>query len=149
MEHFRLHGDYEHTLDEKGRLTLPARYRKYFEEGVVLAKLPDGDPCVLVFHPDSWAEYEQKHIEPLDGFTSRRDRWKTRAIFQNMAQVVPDRQGRVLLPGHFIQELALSGKVKIVGHGNFLEIWNPTVFSACLDEWDQEQGRERSAERQA
>jgi MraZ protein len=149
MDLFRLHGDYEHTLDEKGRLTLPARYRKYFEEGTVLAKLPDSDPCVLVFHPDAWAEYESRHIAPLNDFTNRKDRWKTRIIFKNMSQLVPDRQGRVLIPAHFIKELGLSGKVRIIGHGNFLEIWNPATFLECLEEWEAEDDGEEAEEGRA
>jgi MraZ protein len=130
-----LSGEFDHTLDPKGRVTLPARYREYFQDGVMLVRLPNGDPCISVFHPDSWAEFDQKYLEARDFFENEADRWSTRDIYKNQDYMEPDKAGRVLLPAKRIAELGLSGKVKIIGVRSHLEIWDPDTLAAA------EQGR--------
>ena len=130
-----LSGEFDHTLDPKGRVTLPARYREYFQKGAVLVRLPKREPCISVFHPESWAEFDQKYLEPGDFFQSEADRWSTRDIYKTCDEVEPDKQGRVLLSAQSIKELGLSGKVKILGVRTHLEIWDPETFAAA------EQGR--------
>jgi MraZ protein len=125
-----LSGEFDHTLDPKGRVTLPARYREHFRDGVVLVRLPDREPCISVFHPDSWMEFDQKHLEAKDFFENADDRWSVRDIYRNQDYVDPDAQGRVLLPAQRIKELGLSGKVKIIGVGTHLEIWDPETLAA-------------------
>lgn len=129
MSEFLLSGTFEHTLDPKGRVTLPARYRGHFQAGAVLVRLPDGEPCVRVFHPDAWDKYDGKHIEPLDTFNNPADAWRARSIYMNQDLVEPDGQGRVLL-GRHIKEIGLSGKVIIIGARTHLEIWDPDTFAA-------------------
>ena len=68
MQRILLSGEFDHAVDPKGRVTLPARYREYFEKGVVLVRFPGKEPCVSVFHPESWEEFDAKNIEPLDVF---------------------------------------------------------------------------------
>jgi MraZ protein len=130
MQQLLLSGEFDHALDPKGRVTLPARYRDYFEHGAVLVRFPGKEPCVSVFHPDSWREFDAKNIEPLDVFENEDDEWRMRDIYTNQDHVEPDRQGRVLLPSLRIKELGLSGKVKIIGVRTHLEIWNPDTLAA-------------------
>jgi MraZ protein len=137
MERLLLRGEFEHTLDPKGRVTLPARYRDYFSSGAVLVRFPDGQPCLCVFHPDSWDEFDKKYIEPLDVFKNEADDWHTRRLYRNQDEVEPDRQGRVLIPAQRIKDLGLSGKVKILGVRTHLEIWNPETLAGL----DEERGR--------
>ena len=129
MQRELLSGEFDHTLDPKGRITLPARYRDYFSGGAVLVRLQDKEPCVRVYHPDAWLEFDEKYIEPLNVFESETDSWRTRNIYRNQDRVDPDRQGRVLIPAQRIQELGLSGKVKIIGNRTHLEIWNPATLA--------------------
>jgi transcriptional regulator MraZ len=126
-----LSGEFDHTLDPKGRVTLPARYREYFQKGVILVRLPNGEPCVSVFRPESWAEFDQKYLESRDFFENETDRWRARDIYKNQDFVEPDRQGRVLLSSKHIKELGLSGKVKIIGVRTHLEIWDPDTLAAA------------------
>lgn len=128
MERVLLSGEFDHTLDPKGRVTLPACYREYFARGVVLVRLYEDEPCLRVYHPDAWDEFDAKYIEPLNVFESETDRWRTRWIYRNMTEVEPDRQGRVLLAAQRIKELELAGKVKIIGNRTHLEIWNPVTY---------------------
>jgi MraZ protein len=130
MKRMLLSGEFDHTLDPKGRVTLPARYREYFEDGAVLVRFLDREPCICVFRSESWEEFDAKHVEPLDVFESGADDWRTRMTYKNQDPVEPDRQGRVLLPAHRIKELGLSGKVKIIGNRTHLEIWDPDTLAA-------------------
>ena len=138
MQRMLLSGEFDHTLDPKGRVTLPARYREYFKDGVVLVRFHDNEPCVRVYHPDEWNEFDAKYIEPLNVFESEADSWRTRSIYRNQDRLEPDRQGRVLLPSQRIKELGLTGKVKILGNRTHLEIWNPATLA--LLEHEQEGG---------
>jgi MraZ protein len=130
MQRILLAGEFDHTLDPKGRITLPARYREYFQEGVVLVRFQDNEPCIRVYHPDSWGEFDAKYIEPLNVFESEADSWRARGIYESLDPVEADRQGRVLIPSQRIKELGLSGKVKIIGNRTHLEIWNPETYAA-------------------
>jgi MraZ protein len=130
MQRLLLSGTFDHTLDPKGRVTLPARYREHFQHGAVLVRFPGGEPCISVFHPDAWSDFDAKHLEPLDEFESSRDGWKTRMIYMNQDLVEPDRQGRVLLPAHHVKDLGLAGKVTIIGSRTHLEIWDPTTLAS-------------------
>jgi MraZ protein len=125
-----LSGEFDHTLDPKGRITLPARYREYFQRGAVLVRLQENEPCVRVYHPESWTEFDAKYIEPLNAFESEADNRRTRRIYSGLDLVEPDKQGRVLIPAKRIDELGLSGKVKILGNRTHLEIWNPDTYAA-------------------
>lgn len=130
MQRILLAGDFDHTLDPKGRITLPARYREYFQRGAVLVRLQDNEPCVRVYHPESWEEFDAKYIEPLNVFENEEHSWRARAIYESLDPVEPDRQGRILIPSQRIKELGLSGKVKIIGNRTHLEIWNPETYAA-------------------
>jgi MraZ protein len=134
MARLLLSGEFDHALDGKGRVTLPARYREYFQEGAVLVRFQDREPCIRVYHPDEWAEFDGKYLEDLDVFGNQRDSWTMRAIYRNQDRVEPDRQGRVLLPPKRVQELGLSGKVKILGNRTHLEIWDPVTLAALEQE---------------
>jgi len=125
-----LSGEFDHALDPKGRVTLPARYRDYFRGGVVLVRFPDREPCISVFHPDSWEGFDEKYLESQNFFDSSADRWSTRRIYKNQDFVEPDAQGRILLPAKRINELGLNGKVKIIGVRTHLEIWDPETLTA-------------------
>jgi MraZ protein len=130
MQRMLLSGEFDHTLDPKGRITLPARYRDYFRDGVVLVRFQDNEPCVRVYHPDAWDEFDAKYLEPLNVFENEEDSWRTRSIYRNQDTLELDRQGRVLLPSQRVKELGLSGKVKIIGNRTHLEIWDPDTLAA-------------------
>jgi MraZ protein len=134
MQRPLLSGTFDHALDPKGRVTLPARYREYFRHGAVLVRFQDKEPCVRVYHPDAWDEYDARFIEPLNTFENEADSWRTRLIYKNQDFVEPDAQGRVLIPAKRIKELGLSGKVTIIGNRTHLEIWDPETLAALEKE---------------
>jgi MraZ protein len=137
MDEVLLSGTFEHTLDPKGRVTLPARYRQYFQNGVVLVRFPRGEPCISVFHPQTWMKYDARNIEPLDTFNDADAAWRAREIYMNQDEVEPDGQGRVLLGRQIADKLGLSGKVIIIGARTHLEIWDPDTFAERLQQMER------------
>jgi MraZ protein len=134
MDDFSLSGTFDHSLDPKGRVTLPARYREHFQHGVVLVRLPGGEPCIDVYHPATWERFDDKYIEPLNVFENKKDAWTARTIYMNQDRVEPDAQGRVLLSARQIKEVGLAGKVTIIGARDHLEIWDPETFARRQEE---------------
>jgi MraZ protein len=133
MQRTVLAGEFEHVLDDKGRLTLPAKYRKTFEDGAYMVRLLDEEPSIRVYDQQGWNDFDKRYLEPLQEYGSQDETWQIRNVFRNLYDVAPDKAGRILLPGSFIEELGLEGKVKIVGNRTHLEIWNPDTLAA-LDE---------------
>ena len=139
MKEFVLFGEYEHSIDDKGRVTLPAKFREHFERGVYLAlHVEEGAPCATVFPEDAWLEYVAAKIQPREESGSRADNRIVRDIYRDLEKVEPDRQGRVLVPSKFSQKLALSGKVIILGRRDRLEIWDPETLERYDAEGEQE-----------
>ncbi len=147
MQRTRLFGTYEHSVDSKGRVTLPADFREHFASGAVLARLPVQPHCVMVFNEDDWREYEERYIDPLNTYDDFEDDWDSRFIFSRMSSCVPDKQGRVsVLQAGISEGLDLVGKVMILGNRNRLEIWNPATLAEETEKYQQRKAR-RDAKR--
>lgn len=114
-------GEFSHTIDDKGRLTLPAKYRTELANGVVLTRGLDG--CLFVFTLAEWERVVQglQHLS----FTQKTARDFSRFIFSGATDVIPDRQGRILVPNYLREYSALDGEVTIIGINDRLEIWQP------------------------
>ena len=119
-------GEYEHTLDEKGRLTLPSRLRSYFEGGIVVTK--GVDRCLFAFPPEEWATFKANIKANAD--LSARGRQLSRMFFSMAFEATLDRQGRVLIPTKLARYAGLQRDVTVTGVDDRLEIWD-------TGEWDQ------------
>jgi MraZ protein len=137
-------GAHEHTLDEKGRITLPAKLRDSFAEGLVLTRGMDG--CVFAYAKDDWAAHVESRLAALDPL-SRDDRMMQRHFFSGAAEVTLDRQGRMMMPGALIAHAKLERDVVIAGVFDHLEIWDRAAWRSQLE--DAEGGMEDVAERLA
>lgn len=119
-------GIYEHTLDDRGRVALPARYRQDFLAGAILTLGPEG--CVEVYTPEGFQHMSDEFAAaPATTLRGRRVR---RAFDAQSYDAELDRQGRILVPQRFRQIAALNGAVTIVGRRECLEIWNPERWAA-------------------
>jgi MraZ protein len=136
MGELLLSGTFEHTLDAKGRVTLPARYREHFKAGAVLVCPPDNEPCVSVFHPDAWTVFDGKFIEPRDVVKNKTEAWMNRTTYMNKFDADLDGQGRVLIPSPHIKRAKLSGRVTIIGVRTHLEIWDPDTLAQRLEQME-------------
>jgi MraZ protein len=136
-------GEYEHTLDDKNRLTLPARFREAFSGGVVVTRGLDG--CL---HAYSRADFESlveptRSLDPL----SREARLVQRYFFSGAADAEPDKQGRVMIPAALIKSAGLRREVVVAGVYDHAEIWDRAAWRAHLEE--MEGSAEHVAERLA
>ena len=121
-------GTYEHTVDDRGRVAIPARYRHEFAEGVVLTLGPEG--CVEVYTPSGFAKMSDLvAAEPATTPEGRRSR---RRFDAQSWDAELDRQGRILMPTHLREAAGLQGPVIIAGRRECLEIWNPERWAREL-----------------
>ena len=123
-------GFYDHTLDDRGRVALPARYRHEFESGAVMTMSPDG--CVQVYTQSAFLEKSEEGAN--DSSWSRNGRNKRRIFDAFSFDVELDRQGRILVPAKFRDSAGLEGPVVIAGVRECLEIWNPERWETILEQ---------------
>jgi MraZ protein len=122
-------GTYEHTIDEKGRLTLPARFRDALGEGVVLARGLDRN--VAVYPRETWKMTVEARISALDPL-SREARELRRFFFSGAAEADLDRQGRILVPAVLTRHAGLEREAVVAGNHDHLELWNPGAWEQHL-----------------
>lgn len=122
------YGAYEHSIDEKSRLTLPARFRHSLAGGVVLARGIERN--VDVYPAATWHERTAR-IADLDSL-SREAREMKRYVFAGAAVAELDGQGRVLVPGHLTEHAGLSKEVVVIGVHDHVEVWDRAAWSAHL-----------------
>ena len=137
-------GEYEHTIDEKNRLTLPAKFRQRFGDGAVLTRGMDG--CLYAYTREDWERLVDDRLRSLDTL-SREARLVHRFFFSGAAEADLDRQGRVMLPAALIETANLKREVVVAGVFDHLEIWDRSAWREHLKE--VEGSAERVAERLA
>jgi MraZ protein len=123
-------GEFIHTIDEKGRLAIPARFRDDLEGGLVVTR--GIDPCLAIYPMKAWKRLAKK-VSALP-VTDRRARAFRRLVFANASDLIPDRQGRVLIPPHLREYAGLDGEVVVTGLNTYVEVWN-------TDSWGEERKR--------
>jgi len=117
-------GEYDHTIDDKGRLTVPARFRAELAEGLVVTR--GMDRCLLIYPIQEWYRlFERVTALPLN---DRRARAIRRRLLSAASDVAPDSQGRVLIPPRLRTYASLSGDVIVAGNGTYIEVWNPQMW---------------------
>ncbi|TMJ98096.1 MAG: division/cell wall cluster transcriptional repressor MraZ [Actinobacteria bacterium] len=124
-------GEYEHTLDDKNRLTFPARFRQAFSGGLVVTRGMDG--CLFVFTQDDWERFVAVRLEGLDPF-SKEARQLGRFIFSAAAEAELDKQGRIPLPPALVQHARLGRDVVVAGVRDHVEIWDRGAWREHLKE---------------
>jgi MraZ protein len=124
------YGEYEHAIDDKNRLTLPARFRHSLAGGIVLARGIERN--IDVYPSDSWHENTAR-IAELDSL-SREAREMKRYVFGGAAVAELDRQGRVLLPQHLAEHAGITKDVVVTGVHDHVEIWDRAAWAAHLSD---------------
>ncbi|HEX2110329.1 MAG TPA: division/cell wall cluster transcriptional repressor MraZ [Gaiellaceae bacterium] len=124
-------GEYEHALDDKNRVTLPARFREAFADGVFVAR--GIDPCLLVYPPDGWTRFVDEQMAGLNPF-SREARQMSRYLFAGTVETDLDKQGRVMLPPPLLEHAKLRRGVVVAGVRDHLELWDPTAWRREIDD---------------
>jgi len=118
-------GEYQHSLDEKGRLIIPSRLRDGLGERFVVTK--GLDTCLFVYPEPEWDSLEAKlRALPL---TSADVRSFVRLLFAGATVCELDKQGRILLPPHLRDHARLERDAVILGVANRVEIWDKSIWS--------------------
>lgn len=117
------YGEYLHSIDRKGRLILPAKFREvakgsFIEKFFVTRGL---DKCLFMFSEEEWRSQESKF--KAISFTKQQARTFNRLYFSGAVEVAPDKQGRILLPPYLKDFAEIKKDVVIVGVSNRIEIW--------------------------
>jgi MraZ protein len=118
-------GKYEHSLDSKGRVILPAKFRPQFERGGYVTQHSEG--CLALWTP---GEFERQ-MEGMQerAASGRADRNRARLWASNSAEVEIDRQGRMAIPAHLRSFAGLDADVLVHGAIDRVELWNPSAWS--------------------
>jgi MraZ protein len=124
-------GEYEHTLDDKNRLTLPARFREAFGEGGIVTRGMDG--CLFLFTRDAWERFVSVRLEGLDPF-SKEAREISRFYFSGAAEAEPDKQGRISVPPALLKHAKLAREVIVAGVRDHIEIWDRAAWRQHLEQ---------------
>jgi transcriptional regulator MraZ len=124
-------GTFDHTLDAKNRLTVPARYRSLLAEGVVLATPVDLLPCVGVWRAEDYEAYTRRALEGQPAISARRAEL-ARFLYGGSHDVDLDAAGRIMIPSSLREAAGLAKDVKVVGAGERLELWDATGWNGHL-----------------
>jgi MraZ protein len=134
-------GEYTHTIDDKGRLTIPAKFRGDLAAGLVVTR--GFDQNLMIFTLQGWQDMaEQILSRPLGDEDVRAFR---RRVFSGAVDLSPDRQGRIVLPNYLRDFAAIDGEVIVAGMYNYVEVWNVSAWdsvretvenSADANRWD-------------
>jgi len=113
-------GEYQHSLDNKGRITIPARFREELGETFIATKGLDN--CLFLYPMSEWKSVEQK-LKSLP-FTRGDVRAFVRFFFAGACECETDKQGRILLPAGLREYAGIDREVVIIGVGNRVEVWS-------------------------
>ncbi len=133
-------GRYEHAIDEKGRITIPVRYRELLEDGAFVCQGFDKNLMVLTA-----ASFERisERVSQIS-LTDPSARQLRRLIFSSAERCEFDRAGRLLLPQFLRENACLQEEAILIGVGSYFEIWSPQLWA---QQNEQLQNAETTAER--
>ena len=112
-------GEYEHTIDSKGRMAVPAKFRAQLDRGAVISK--GMGTCLSVYSMQRW---EEKSAELIEGKTSDELRDFERRIYPSASEVELDGQGRLIIPAKLRAYGGLENEVTVAGVRDHFEIWD-------------------------
>jgi MraZ protein len=120
-------GTFEHAIDERSRIAIPARYRPAFVAGGVLRVGPEG--AVEMYTQATFDEEVQRRLGSENGNRSLDARRIRRSFLSEAYAVELDKQGRILVPPQIREDSELSSKLLIIGCGDYLELWHPEAWA--------------------
>ena len=124
-------GAHEHTIDDKNRLTLPARFRQAFADGVVVTRGLDG--CLYAFRRPDWDRLVESRLATLDPLSPEGRRLE-RFFYSGASETELDKQGRVMVPRELMEHAKLGREVVVAGVKDRLEIWDRAAWRRELAE---------------
>jgi MraZ protein len=126
-------GEYEHTIDAKGRMAVPAKYRQQIKEGAVVSK---GMGICLSVHP--MQRWEEKSAELASNRNNEELRDIERRIYASAGEIELDAQGRMIIPARLRAYAHLDSEVSVVGVRDHFEIWDRVTWQTYQEQLDSE-----------
>jgi MraZ protein len=128
-------GQYQHALDEKGRLTIPARFRELLDGGAYITQ--GLDPCLVVMTSASFAQ-TMSDLGAMN-MADPNARLMRRVILSNAYSIDVDKSGRVLVPQKLREFARLQGDAIVAGQGDYFEVWNPGAWDEQMKQMQDTQ----------
>ncbi|MCI6714212.1 MAG: division/cell wall cluster transcriptional repressor MraZ [Lachnospiraceae bacterium] len=135
-------GEYNHTIDAKGRLIVPSKFRETLGDTFVVTKGLDG--CLFVYDNEEWGIFEEK-LKSLP-ITNKEARQFVRFFLAGAAEVEVDKQGRILVPNVLREFAELNKDVVLIGVASRIEIWSKERFEGMTAYEDMDEIAEHMAE---
>ena len=134
-------GEYQYTIDDKGRLTIPAKFRRPLLNGLVITRGLDRN--LAIYPLDEWAKLVER-IERLP-YSDPEARRLRRLIFSGASDVEPDRQGRVNIPTYLLEYGMISKEAVVAGMNAYIELWSPEQWQSVRKALEDEDNASRWA----
>ena len=117
-------GQYQHSIDEKGRLTIPARFRELLDGGAYVTQ--GLDKCLVVMTSTSFAQ-TMSDLSSMN-MADPNARLLRRVILSNAYPIEVDKSGRMLVPQQLREFAGLNGEAVVAGQGDYFEVWSPAAW---------------------
>ena len=128
-------GQYSHSIDEKGRLIMPSKYREQLGKEFVITRGSDG--CLFCYPLTEWKKIEDRVSEM--GLNGKEGRKFMRLFFSSAASLELDKQGRFLIPGNLRGYADITKDVELIGSVSRIEIWDRDKWNAYVDDTDMDE----------
>ena len=135
-------GEYNHTIDTKGRLIVPSKFREALGDTFVVTKGLDG--CLFVYDNQEWNAFEEK-LKSLP-ITNKEARQFARFFLAGAAEVEVDKQGRILVPNILREFAQINKEVVLIGVASRIEIWSKERFESMASFEDMDEIAEHMAQ---
>lgn len=134
-------GSYEHNLDSKGRVALPAPFRKELENSDLILVPSPTDKAVFVFDPQKFELWLESLFERSGGFNprSRKDVAIRKRVLGSSAPVVLDAAGRLSVPKNLREYAELSKEIVVLGNYDHAELWDKALYEQSMAELSDEE----------
>lgn len=121
-------GTYEYLIDDKGRISLPAKLRKHVPEGMYSFVVTKGhEHCLYLFPEDEWAKRRTELRQRLNPYVKQHRKFQ-RDFVGGAEEVFMDRQNRISIPQKYLQHANIKKDVLLIGNLDMIELWNPEEY---------------------
>ena len=127
-------GEFRFNIDDKGRLTVPAKFRRPLLQGLVVTR--GWDRNLVIYPQDEWAKLVDR-INQLP-YTKAGARNLRRLVYSGASDVEPDKQGRVNVPSYLLEYAQITKEVMVVGVHSYIELWAPELWQSVRDSLDND-----------
>ncbi|MBR5485529.1 MAG: division/cell wall cluster transcriptional repressor MraZ [Oscillospiraceae bacterium] len=124
-----LFGEYQHSIDAKGRVNFPSKLREGLGTTFMICK-GLSDPCLFVYSMEGFEEFRKK----LDELPMEQSKKIKRVVFAGACEAEPDKQGRIVIPASLRAYANLSKDVMVIGASDRAEIWDKDQWEKCCEE---------------